>query len=1269
MSVTPSLTVIDFDPVSKGYSASKILSLYNTSNNPVDITNINISSVDFNTNAVPFTIAAYDWVQITFVYTANTDQSATITISNNAGPDVIIDAIAVILEPIVSIDPGILNFGDVVIGELLTLSMTVSNIATNGSILNITNIQALLNPDITISQTSFEVVSGESIVVAVTFTPTTVEQLIAAQLTFTANILIDPIVCSGAGIEPIISLFLNSIPSKFETKVGQKIEQKVELKNTGNVVITVSNINFSLPFSVNESYPFSINPGNIYTLGIFFQPTDDALVDQDIVVQSNSLNDLSIHVTGQGIYPQILVDTSDINFGNQPTNIESKHILSIQNINSVDLIVSIQLISDVFVISPISAIVLANNFYNFDVIFKPLDTVSYTAKLRITCDDPINSQIIITITGTGVHKPIIEVEDKILFADTNVKTSSQRTVTINNIGNDTLSVTNISVIDSASSSYSVAGFIPTTIAPGGSAFYSIIFAPSTSGDLLGKIRINSSDIDRPQVDVVLKGLGVVPEGAWESFDLQSMLPKSIISTADAIKNVIDPMKTILKLINSVLSVVKVLLVDTGSALKAILTALSKAIEQYVNDLAASGVYLLPVFPNINYNDPTVEAEPGFAKFLASVGGGSEAFKKRVTDSFDDIFDSKRPQFSESADVGAYIIAIDSGNLVDVINGIKSLQKIFTSIDWQPQVQEPKNVTAVSGSSKVIVRWELPEFITFSISGIFHKQNLIDLVSGFDIYRTQLQSNAIIAQQDYYDTDNKTIISNRGDVIDSQTKQKLKPIGSVKASEYKLRFSNFAVGWSKDVQPAMPLGYEYQDLSVENGTNYYYTIRTTMGSSSGSVLSNEVVGSSKLFAKPSIDSVIFERCANFACNIDKSQTTVIKKLSNVIVKSINRSGIAKQSSNFSVSTKIQINAGFQQVNTFTFTIDDMIDMRYISIRNLSETIRRMKSNDLNFNYDRFIDVETSKIDTNAPGYDRFITVLNDTKLTYGWDLLIARQNNKTILTISDISSIGYQNGDDIYVEYTIKAYSPACRKQNINFDEILCANGVNKQICEQYVNKRCVYDSGNACLNVGYTKLGTKCVPNRLFFDTVLCQDGTIGGEVQYYNKQYRNDPNYCLPTIGNSSGSCAGYTSIEEGVTGTYPNWMNMTAQSLFKPVEDFIKSLEAWVNSELDAIQKGSESVTQFIDLLTVKINTLADFIDQIEKIIDTIKTIFSPNAGFYILRIDVKTGGVERIKAQVKSAIGGPDSGQNGYTAGLVLLIGGPNVDKIQGFLNLFF
>ncbi|MDO8640275.1 MAG: choice-of-anchor D domain-containing protein [Nitrosarchaeum sp.] len=1083
---------------------------------------------------------------------------------------------------------------------------------------------------------------------------------------------------SGTGINAVTSIAKINDLVDFIAKVNQTVTQKVVLKNTGNVTVFISSIDVITPFSVTNQQ-FGIDPNELYELDIVFSPTNNTTSSQNIVIHSNA-PDLSIAVIGEGQYPVISLPSS-FDFDDVGLNLEKEKILTISNTSDVDLDVELQLTSTIFTVSPTSFTVLANNSYDATVTFKPLLAQAYTEKIKILSDDILQPEVNFEIMGTGVEKPIIDVTQKLEFSDTTVNDKNQLVLSVSNIGTLALQITSIH-ITSGAPAYS-GNFAPTTINPGASHSYTVTFQPTINGRNDGNIRIISNDTDRPQVDIVLVGQCIVPDGSWVSFTLDKMIPQALLSGANAVKDVITPLQTILSLIKSIFNIVKIFLVDISSPLKIILQALFTVINKFVLDFKNAGIYVLPIFPSTNYQDPTIKADNGFAKWLASIGGGSQKFKQKVIDSFDDIYDSRRPQFSSDAHIGAIVVAVDSGNVADVVEGIIALANIFTSLKFEPKVQEPQNVEAVSDDGYVTVRWEIPEFVTFNIGTFFNKQPLIDLMYGFEVYRSTSQSQLAIATQDYYNNAPvKQQIAWKGDVIDLVTKAKVNPIKTVLLREFNFRFENFAVGF-RDTNPTAPknLGYEYKDEHLDNGKSYFYTVRSLMSAAVAgrnpltSPLSTEVVGSPRALDLGPAALQFLNRCVNFYCSAIRENQKIPRVLSSPVVKLIDQTGIIQQVESRTEQDKILTDAGQRQVNTFTIVIDKQnINIANLIVRNTSEAQRRIDKNKIKItgiDKIKYNDVWDDNAASTAEGKDQYFQILNQTKLIPGWDLLVMFDRSTTILTINDVSNIGYKSGDSIVVEYYDGGYSASCKKQLPFFDPPTqnrtskCANGANKGICPQYSNARCIYHTGFSCSNVGFTNAGSnRSIPNKNFFDVNRCQDSSMGGSVNFLDLQMRNDPNYSVIT----TGVCAGYMSLKEQSIGTYPDWMSFTLQAYIKPVEDFLEDLQGWINREIDAIQKGSSSVAQFIELMEQKIDALQQFISQIEHIINVILSIFSSRAGFYLLAIESRVG-VEGIKNSIQNAANGPSSGQNGWTAGTVILVGGPNFDVTWNSLRLFF
>jgi len=1136
------------------------------------------------------------------------------------------------------------------------------------------------------SEVSLTIGRQSSVTVDVGFSPKNVSAQ-TGTVTISSNDDSNPVLTinvDGSGLTAVTSIIQSHPLLQFEAKINQSVIQKCLLKNTGTVKLFVSNVtSSSTKFTIYEEVQqlldsgrgFEIDPNETFGLPIVFSPTDESEISANITIDSNA-PDLIIPVQGLGLQPEISVPIN-IDFSDSALNFDKKISLIVSNTGNALLNVQLDLASDFFFISPSVFAVEPGSTYESIVSFRPKETISYSATIKITCDDPNNEEVTIALNGIGALKPVIEVANKLEFVKTNVRETAQATLVITNAGSDSLSLTSMSVIDNARE-FNVS-FTPTAIQPSTSRNYIVKFIPSKAGKIQGKIKIVSNDTDNPQVEVLLKGEGFQPKGEWQSFDLQDLMPDPVISLANGVNNFISPVKTILSLIKSILSLVKIFLVDSGSALATILKKVQNIINDYVDDLTGTGVYILPIYPRSNYYDQNVIAENGFSKYLASIGGGSAAFKRRIVDSFNDIYDGNRPQFSSSAKVGAFIIAVDSGNLADVVAGIQSLQNIFSATTFEPEIQAPTNVEAIGDNLKVNLRWQIPEIVTFNVMGLFNERNMLEFIKGFNIYRSEKPGDLTIAKED--DLEKKI---KKGDVVDSSGNV-VKPINGsspVSSNNYKYLFKNF-VGRG-DSSTIQSLGFQYSDSGVENNKTYYYTVRTVMSGSSApmSPLSNEAAGMPQEI-KALEENAFLNRCAHFSCFLNQSLTQSVYALQSPIIKMFDKTGQIQQTVSRSEKDKLIPNAGFQQVNTFTITIrNTKIDGSSIVIRNVTVAKERIAANNLEIDFKRFYNENSKKLedwDSDNTNFDEqkktFFEILNNTKLVLGYDFTFVKDRENTIITITDISGIGYKQSDHIVIEYTERVYSPTCLYFNNvdssgqfdnRFDATKCLDGTNKGYCEKYENKRCQYHGGTSCLNVGYTYKGeNRCVQNSILFDETFCQNGSNGGTVNFFDKSLRNDSNSCVKT----TGICAGYTSIDEETVGAFPNWTSFTVKALIRPIEDFIESLNQWVNREIDAIQKGTSTVADFIDLLGKKIESLEQFIDKLQEIVNIFQTIFSANAGFHILRIDAGNGGVERVKSMVMTAKGGPDSGSNGFTAGVVILIGGPDFDKTWQFLKQIF
>jgi len=141
----------------------------------------------------------------------------------------------------------------------------------------------------------------------------------------------------------------------------------------------------------------------------------------------------------------------------------------------------------------------------FTVTFSPRSAGSKAAKVTITSNDPGQGSYTFTLPGTAAQaaRPQIEVAEtgrvigsgsQIDFgSNAQVGSSSTKTFTITNRGNDTLRVDQIQ-FGGAVSSFSISGpYLPQSLSPGQSTTFTVTFSPGSTQAASADVRIGSND--------------------------------------------------------------------------------------------------------------------------------------------------------------------------------------------------------------------------------------------------------------------------------------------------------------------------------------------------------------------------------------------------------------------------------------------------------------------------------------------------------------------------------------------------------------------------------------------------------------------------------------------------------------------------------------------------------------------------------------------------------------------------------------------------------
>ncbi|MEO7101592.1 MAG: choice-of-anchor D domain-containing protein [Luteolibacter sp.] len=339
---------------------------------------------------------------------------------------------------------------------------------------------------------------------------------------------------SGA---PAISLGSANVGTDGSTKL-------LTLRNIGTADLTglgvVTDGNSARDFSIEPLTATALAPGATATLKVTFKPTAGGERTATVHIISNDTrqNPFNINLAGTGITaPEIAIFQSgelELTSGSGATNFGSVLVgsasaplsFTIKNSGNADLTgLALATSSTDFVTSSLASPVLAPGAsVTFTVSFKSNTAGSHTTVLRVASNDADENPFEINLTGIGTVVPEIAIEQSdrtslttgsatITFGSLNLgATSAAQTFTIKNLGNGNLTGIAITSDGNNSADYIVDGLSASTIAPGASATFQILFKPTAVGTRTAALHVASNDADENPFDIKLEGTGNgVPE--------------------------------------------------------------------------------------------------------------------------------------------------------------------------------------------------------------------------------------------------------------------------------------------------------------------------------------------------------------------------------------------------------------------------------------------------------------------------------------------------------------------------------------------------------------------------------------------------------------------------------------------------------------------------------------------------------------------------------------------------------------------------------------
>ena len=536
LTIIPS--TVDFGDVAVDDMVTREVALDNQGNASLTILQADISSPDFLIGglSLPLTLAAGPSIFLTIGFAPSVSGAEVagvsfVTDSSPAPNTLLLSGNGVLVPGTLSFIPGVVDFGDVTVGDNVSQGVVLSN-SGRGPV----NVSAVSvnGAGFSVGGFSLPVVlaAGASTTFGVNFSP-----LAAGSSTASVSVTSDAsnsptsLSLTGNGISAVGTLVLTPASVDFgDVAVGAGQARTITLGNSGSGTVTVSEAQaVGSAFSVSGiPLPLVLVGGGSATFSVSFAPVAGGSVAGSVTLVSNASNAPNfLSLTGNGLVATgtLSCSSTTLNFGDVVVGTGATRAVTLTNSGEGGVTITQADCADGADFSlgvlPLPLTLSSGQTTTFPVAFTPATVGAQSATLSLV-SDAANSPTTLSVTGNGVRPAEsgqLTVHPVLLdFGDVTAGTSQGQAVTLTNSGNGSLTVGEISVIGTE---FSVTGMaIPLTLGVGESATLSVAFEPPLVGSVTGSISLTSDAANSPTL-ISLAGNGVSSNG------LLSLTPASL----------------------------------------------------------------------------------------------------------------------------------------------------------------------------------------------------------------------------------------------------------------------------------------------------------------------------------------------------------------------------------------------------------------------------------------------------------------------------------------------------------------------------------------------------------------------------------------------------------------------------------------------------------------------------------------------------------------------------------------------------------------------
>ncbi len=512
-----------------GTSSTKMITLTNGGNGPLNITSMVISGTNFSdfsqVNTCGAQLAAYSSCTLTAVFAPSLtgSESASLTVTDNApdSPQVVAFS-GKGTNPSLIFAPNPLDFKNEMVN---TTSATQSIVITNNGKLPATiisiSVTGLNATDFAITQTcNVTILSvGSSCTVSLQFTPSALGGR-SADLTVISTAPGSPqnFTLAGNGTESVASLSAASLAFGQQLLNTATAPQIVTLSNTGNSALNIGSIKLTGTntnwFSETNTCGARIGAGSSCDITVTFTPLANGAGSASVSISDNANpSSQTINLSGTGVSPVVTIAPSQLSFGSVVLGASAlAQTATVTNTGTDALtITSITLggvnPGDFSQVNSCGSSLGVAASCTITVTFTPTATGNRMATVTLADDTSAGSQAL-AVEGSGTQASSTVTPSSFSFGNQNVgQKSGGMTATLTNAGTAPLAIISFGFTGANPGDFSDTTTCGTTLPAGQSCNVSVYFQPTLAAAESASLMVTSDAPQSPQ-SISLSGTGV-----------------------------------------------------------------------------------------------------------------------------------------------------------------------------------------------------------------------------------------------------------------------------------------------------------------------------------------------------------------------------------------------------------------------------------------------------------------------------------------------------------------------------------------------------------------------------------------------------------------------------------------------------------------------------------------------------------------------------------------------------------------------------------------